>query len=260
MSVDAFRELARERLDLPVPEFHSRWLEGQLMAISRQWGYPDEDSLIVALRSLEGSSELWRDVIHAITVHETSWLRNSEPLKQAIAAFGSHLSDLRILSLGCAYGQEAYAAFLIARDIHPGASIEVEGIDLSPRCIEAARSGRYPLTPDFKDVLLYLRDGDGEIFNAYYQFSEIIRSKVSFRTGNALDLWVGGHASFDLILCQNCLTYYEQSVREQVASNLVDSLEAGGLLVFAGAELLGARPKGSIPLSDEWPQIFVKEF
>lgn len=75
-----------------------------------------------------------------------------------------------------------------------------------------------------------------------------------------MDPYVAKHGAFDLILCQNCLTYYDPETRTEVSANLLNSLDAGGLLVFAGAELMGICPSGAVPLSDEWTQILVKGF
>lgn len=260
MAVEAFRDLALARLSLPVPEFHSRWLSGQLEAVSREWDFPDVHALIDELWAQHPDTELWKSVIHSVTVHETYWLRNGKNLAQALKAFGSTLPRLRVLSLGCAYGQEPYAAYLLAREFHPGADIEVTGVDLSAVCVDRARAGQFPLTADFNLIEEYLRSDDGIKANGYFEFSEAIRQRLHFRTGNVLDPGVAGPDPYDLILCQNCLTYYEEGVREKVAAHLADSLDAGGLLVFAGAELLGTRPRGVVPLSDEWAQIFVKEF
>lgn len=258
--VVAFCELAEARLNLPVPAFHSRWLEGQLASLACSWGFSDIASLVEALGIEDLESQIWGDVIHGITVHETYWMRNSAPLLHAVQCFGSNVTRLRILSLGCAYGQEAYTAYVLARNSNPEADIRVRGIDLSKVCTEFATKGRFKVTQDFQHLQSHLHDEDGCIEGEHFEFASHIRERMSFSVGNLLDPYVAGYKEYDLILCQNCLTYYDPEVRGQVAKYLVDSLEPGGLLVFAGAELMGIRPEGVVRLSSEWTQIFVKEF
>lgn len=259
-SMDSFRELVVEKLGVPVPTFHTRWLMGQLVVLSRALNFSSVELLIDGLREESAGSDLWSEVAHAITVHETHWLRNAAALKTAVRSFGSDVAQLRILSLGCAYGQEAYSAYLVARQYQPEASISVVGVDLSAICVESASRGRFRITDDFEALLPLLREEDGFAEGECYQFSEAIRGRVTFCQGNLMDPYVAKQGAFDLILCQNCLTYYDPETRTEVSANLVNSLDAGGLLVFAGAELMGICPSGAVPLSDEWAQILVKGF
>lgn len=259
-SMDVFRELVAEKLSVPVPTFHTRWLMSQLVVVSRALGFSNVELLIEGLRQESAESELWSEVAHAITVHETHFLRNGSALKTAIKSFGSDIAQLRILSLGCAYGQEAYSAYLVARKYQPEASISVVGMDLSAICVESASRGRFRVTDDFQALLPFLHESDGVVADGWFQFSDSIRDCVTFDQGNLMDPYVAKQGAFDLILCQNCLTYYDAETRTEVSTNLVNSLDAGGLLVFAGAELMGVCPSGAVPLSDEWTQILVKGF
>lgn len=259
-SIQAARELVADKLGVPVPTFHTRWLMGQLVVLSRALSFSNVESLLDRLRGESTDSDLWSEVAHAITVHESHWLRNGAALKAAVRSFGSDIAQLRILSLGCSYGQEAYSAYLVARQCHPEASISVMGVDLSAICVESASRGRFRIADNFRSLSPLLREGDGFAVDGWFQFSAEIRNRVTFHRGNLMDPDVAKQGCFDLILCQNCLTYYDAETRSEVSTNLVNSLETGGLLVFAGAELMGVCPSGAVPLSDEWTQILVKGF
>lgn len=259
-AVDQFRELVSQRLALPVPQFQSRWLSGQLSAFAHSEGFSDLESLIEKLDRESVCSSLWSSVLHEVTVHETYWMRNSGPLLKAIQSFGHGIPTLRILSLGCAYGQEAYCAYLMARAAHPYADITVEGIDLSSVCVRHAERGRFKVGEDFEGIRRYLAEGDGVEEGGFYAFAPSVRDRLRFSQGNLINPYVAKQSAFDLILCQNCLTYYDPDTRSEVAQNLVNSLDVGCLLVFAGAELMGSRPSGTVPLSEEWSQILVKGF
>lgn len=256
---EELRELLESRTGLLVPEFHSRWFFSQLVDVCRVHGFTGFEELIRALAHKDLSDGLWIDAIHAVTVHETYWLRNSAPLKQAISALGSTRERVRILSLGCAFGQEAFTAYFFARELHPGVEVMVKGIDISPVCVGMARTGRFLMKEDFSGIEPYLQEGDGFRRGEVFQFSDSVMARLDFQIGNALDPYVAGFQEYDLIVCQNCLTYYEEETRAKVSNNLTRCLTPGGMMIFASAELLGCRPDRTYPLSDEWSQILVKE-
>lgn len=68
---DVFRELIAKKLGVPVPTFHTRWLTGQLIVLSRTLNFSSVELLIDGLRNESAKSDLWSEVAHAITVHET---------------------------------------------------------------------------------------------------------------------------------------------------------------------------------------------
>ena len=118
-SMDSFRELVVEKLGVPVPTFHTRWLMGQLVVLSRALNFSSVELLIDGLREESAGSDLWSEVAHAITVHETHWLRNAAALKTAVRSFGSDVAQLRILSLGCAYGKRPIRPIWLPVNINP---------------------------------------------------------------------------------------------------------------------------------------------
>lgn len=240
-----------QRIGLDLSGTHQNWVAKRLT----QLGLTEANPRAV----LDGHH--WGQIAHEINIHETSFMRSHDSIRKALQAIGSDWDEIGILSAGCSYGQEAYSALLIARTLYPELSIRVKGIDISPTCIDKAQSGKYSSKDINEQLGFYLRSGDIKLDGDSSCFSDALRALCCFEVRNVLDLhryerkW-----DYQVIICQNCLTYYDIDSRLAVANSLVSLLPVGGVLVVAGAELVGARLERAVPLYTNWPQILVKEF
>lgn len=256
------RTLVAERLGVTFSPEHDRWLFDQLQESARKYGHGSLDRFVTQLRQRNNKDDYWQDVIHAITVHETHWMRYKAPALRALEGLGTKVEKIQFLSVGCSYGPEVYSTFLLARHLHPQAEITGEGMDISNRCLEIAREGEYPVGHSTEQLKPFLEESDLEYANeSSFRFSAAIRSRLSFSEANIVyTTAIPVHETFDLILCQNCLTYYSLDTRKTVSDRLAKYLPPGGMLLFSGAELQGYVPAGTVQLEPGWPQIFVKGF
>jgi chemotaxis protein methyltransferase WspC len=147
----------------------------------------------------------------------------------------------RALSLPCSTGEEPYSlAIALAEAGVPASRCAIDGVDLSPRAVEAARAGVY------SD--LSFRQTSAELRRRYFrplprggEIDPEIRARVRFQVGNLLDravlLW---EKPYDLVFCRNLFIYFTPEARRRGLDTLARLVAPGGLLVVGHAEALPA--------------------
>lgn len=185
-----------------------------------------------------GDDRAWNRLIDRIVVPETFFLRHPESFLFLTNWAKAHLEKadrLRILSLPCSTGEEAYSIAAHFSDAGiPWARTEILGVDLSPAAVKAARTAEYSSNA-FRGV-------ENEFLGRHFQphgdrlrLNESLRSRVHFETGNLLNLaYVPGE--WDVILCRNLLIYFAAETQERSLSRLRAMLSPNGLLMLGPAE------------------------
>jgi len=150
---------------------------------------------------------------------------------------------LRLLSAGCASGEEAFSMAIILREHFPELAswdITILGIDVNPLMVAKARKGRYTAwalretPPEIRDK--YFRPEGGD-----YLLDERIRGMVSFEERNLAAVEDGcfpNASEFDIILFRNVLMYLVPSAALQVIARITRVLAPDGYLFLGYAETL----------------------
>src|SRR5262245_18611312 len=99
------------------------------------------------------SHEEWRTLAERLTIGETYFFRNPDqfraflelalPLLRRMIGGGR---EIRIMSAGCASGEEPYTLAILLRDLEkadPGLSRSLRAIDVNPASVKRAREARY---------------------------------------------------------------------------------------------------------------------
>jgi chemotaxis protein methyltransferase CheR len=154
--------------------------------------------------------------------------------------------DVRILSAGCAAGEEPYTLAMILRETSPFPAdwkVRITGVDLDPAALDRARSARYrenafrrleesARTRHFEEV------DDGE-----WQLNEALRSTVTFQRVNLTDPdWYRRIGKQDVIFCRNVLIYFGDETTRRVVESFYEALNPGGFLFLGHAETLSRIP------------------
>ena len=155
---------------------------------------------------------------------------------------------LRVLSAGCATGEEAYslaAVLLELRPRRPDLEFEVLGVDVSRRALDVARGGVYG-PHSFRRAAGETRLashleplGDGA-----FAVAESLRSHVSFHRLNLMESGAVRAAlgAVDIIFFRNVLIYLAEAARREVCDTLTALLRRPGLLFLGTSESLPAGP------------------
>lgn len=204
------------------------------------------------LARLETADELpeeRRALAAELTVPESYFLRHAEQLRAfAEVALPARLRaqeerrTLRLLSAGCATGEEAYTLALLLTEQVPDRArwdLSVLGLDVNPVALEKARLGRYSSwslreTPAATQPRWFRQEGRD------LAVVEAARQLVSFEEANLAGeeprLFRPG--SFDVIFCRNVLMYLTLGAARALVGRLAAALAPEGFLFLGHAETL----------------------
>jgi chemotaxis protein methyltransferase CheR len=159
--------------------------------------------------------------------------------------------ELRILSAGCAAGQEPYTLAMVAREYglpNRRLDLSVTGLDLDPIVLERARRGRFTQN-SFRGFPEELRDryfsmtAGGE-----WEIDTRLRESVEFRSGNLAEpSWARDLPAQHIVFCRNVLIYFTPEATRIAAQGLHQSLHPGGYLFLGHAETLRRVPTPLVP-------------
>lgn len=217
----------------------------------------------VSLRRPDIEDAGWAALIDAVTVQETRLFRHPTLLAAIEATVLPELRDtarrqgraLRLVSAGCATGEEAYTLAILGRAGGSGRErslpLDVLGVDLSRPALAAARAAEYGMaTPDpARDVPAHHRsmlEPCGPVLRPH----PAVRAAVRFARANLVEPPAGLLDGADLIMCRNVLIYLEPPARAAVVAALTRALRPGGALVLGPTD---SPPRGPPlrPWSDE---------
>jgi len=184
----------------------------------------------------------WATLLDAVTVQETRLFRHPEQCAAAAAALPERLAaaaaegrPLRLLSAGCATGEEAFtlgAMALAAAWQAPCVPIEVLGLDLCRPALASAEAGVIgqglgdPLGLVPAGFRHWLAGPDGMAL-----LHPALRRILRFRRANLID-GLDHAEGFDVIFCRNVLIYLTEPARTAVLVVLAAALRPGGLLAL----------------------------
>ncbi|MBL8209901.1 MAG: protein-glutamate O-methyltransferase CheR [Bryobacterales bacterium] len=218
-------------------------LEARLLPIARQQRIGTLNDLCALLRATGSANGLRRQVVEAMTTHETLWFRDPgqydalrDKVLPDLLAKRQHLKRLRMWSAASSSGQEAYSLAIMLLEMNLGDwNIEIIGTDLSEQILDKARQGRYLQIevnrglPVASLVKYFNRSG------LDWQLNDKIRSMVRFQKFDLRDD-MRSLGSFDVIFCRNVLIYFDHETKRKILTRLYAALQKGGCLLLGGAE------------------------
>lgn len=153
---------------------------------------------------------------------------------------GHPLAPARILSAGCATGEEAYSIALLLAARAEGPQVRVLGLDLDAEAIAVARKGVYAhervrLVPSGLARRFLEPLGDGRV-----RVVPQAARHVGFLVGPLHDL--PARAAYDLVVCRNVLIYLERAAQRALLERFVGMLRPGGYLALGRAEHVPGGP------------------
>jgi chemotaxis protein methyltransferase CheR len=183
-----------------------------------------------------------------LTVPETYFFRNNDQfqalrrhlLPERLAARPPH-EPVRILSAGCASGEEAYSIAILVQEAMADVSrrVSIHAIDVNPSMLRKAKSARFSdwafreTSPDMRRRW-FSQEGKDFVLN------EVARRAVEFSERNLIDddpeLW--RPRSYDIVFCRNVLMYFSPETARTVVSRIANALAPGGYLFLGHAETL----------------------
>jgi chemotaxis protein methyltransferase CheR len=242
-----FRAVVAARLGLQFDASRS----GELAEVLEKLGGANRAALEPYLARLEGARPEHEDIralARHLTVGETYFFRNPEQLSAfAEVALPERMASratpgkVRILSAGCASGEEAYSLALIASEqvVRLDEEIAITAVDVNPAALERAAAGRYSAWS--------LRETPADVRHRWFQpagreyvVHTAARSVIRFEERNLVDegsdLWHPGR--YDVIFCRNVLMYFTTERARSVVARIGRALVPDGYLFLGHAESL----------------------
>ncbi|MEW5772000.1 MAG: CheR family methyltransferase [Thermodesulfobacteriota bacterium] len=250
------------RLGLSIPR--KRWgiLRKVLLSLGAEFGLPDPVDCANRLLAPEASAGMLQALAERLTVGETYFFRDEAFLADLERHVLAPLIErrrggeqrLRIMSAGCASGEEAYTLAILLNRLLPdrtGWKVSILGVDVNAQALDKARTGTYTAW-SFRRVGERRRDAHFlREHGRRWRIRPELRAMVSFlRLNLAEDRYpstVNGTAGMDLVLCRNVLMYFVPEAAAEVVGRLRDCLVPGGVLALAASEMILARVPGLEP-------------
>lgn len=241
--LDRFREVIAQRLGL---RFEDSKLDELAGILGVRMEATSRNEVEAYLNCLATSRNEPSALAGYLTIPETYFFRipgHFRALTEIVLPerLGASSRRLRILSAGCASGEEAYSIAMLMRD-RPDLSqsgVTICGVDINPAIIAKARQGRYSEW-SMRETKPEIRDRYFCKHGLQFQINESIRQMVGFEEGNLMDpvgmLWQNG--LYDVIFLRNVLMYFSPEAAKEVVERVAESLAPGGYLFLGPAETL----------------------
>jgi chemotaxis protein methyltransferase CheR len=195
------------------------------------------------------------------TIQETSFYRYKSHYDRmklevfpALIANRSREKTIRILSAGCATGEEPYTIAMILHDLIGDLSlwnIEITATDIHDNALAMAREGvytKYKLRNiDSSYIARYfveLKEDPAKkaakSFNSAYKLSDSIKRMVTFKHCNLIrePFELANLRDIDIILCENVIIYFCLESIQRLIDNFHSILAPGGYLFLGYSETL----------------------
>lgn len=215
--------------------------------------------LSIQANEFESFEDYASAVASLIAVHETYFLRHPDQLAwlktcwlpQWLAEHAHSTAPLRILSAGCATGEEPYsvAAALHSLLAQAGKSLIVEAVDISSRALAVAQRGHYGLW-SLRGVDVHHEQSWLKVGARSVEVVDWVRNAVQFRQHNLTQPLVSAH-QYDVIFCRNVLIYMHEAALAHIVKNLMACLSKNGILILGPSD---PNPPADMGLQVTWQQ------
>ncbi|SDS22939.1 CheR family methyltransferase [Actinoplanes derwentensis] len=253
-SLARFRDLLQKRLGWTFADNDLTQTATVLTTRAKAHGLSERDYLD-RLDGRRWTAEI-AELAQALSITETYFFRHEEQFRVLQERVLPDLIEsragqrvLRIFSVGCSSGEEAYSLAIAAATAKPADDwiVTVVGVDANRQVLAKARSASYSPwslrdTPEDVRTRWFRRTSDG------YRVDERVAATVRFAEHNVAgedpQLW--RTAGYDLIFCRNLLMYLTDDVRANLYRKMTRALADGGYLFLGHTDSMGPRPDGMV--------------
>ena len=242
------RELLAERLGMTFDDKRDPQLAEILHARATQHG-------LTGRGYLDRLGTAWNNELtalaEAVTINETYFFRNIEQfnvlaevvLPERVRARSGE-RRLRLLSVGCSTGEEAYTLAMVAAErVDPRWDVSIAGLDVNRAALRVAAAGRYSRwslreTPAAAQHRWFRTVAEG------VEIDERLRERVRFLEYNAAndDALLFAPDTYDVVFCRNLLMYLTPATAAATVARITRALAPGGYLFLGHTDTLGSRP------------------
>jgi len=242
---EALKRLTLELAGVNLGANHAFLVETRLARLAREEGYPSLEAMVDELFKT-GKTRLAVQIVSALTERDTHFFKYPTAfhnLREHVLPDLHHKRGggrIRLLSFGCASGQETYAmAMTVARmrEQLDGLKVDIVGVDYPSQALERARTGRYTHFDvqrglPIRDLIEFF-DQDGEDWVVKPE----IRDAVEFRDIHLLSK-LDSLEDFHAVMFCGSLPHYSAPARVRVLRGLAGLVREHGYLILGDGENL----------------------
>lgn len=257
MNLDAIAAILERRIGLDPASLGPSALTRCVAERMRTAGLTDVASYAV---QLDEQPDEFAALVDRLVVPETWFFRGGglfDELARNVGSAPPKGRAFRALSLPCSTGEEPYSLAIALREA--GVAQDrwiIDGVDLNPRHIDAARRGVYREL-SFRQTDPAVRDRYFHRTAEGWQLDATVRGDVRFRVGNLME--PPASDAYDLILCRNLLIYFTTAARRRALDALEAMLTPGGWLAVGHAEPPALAGRGFHRVGPESHFVFCRE-
>jgi chemotaxis protein methyltransferase CheR len=244
VNVARFREILTRRLGLHLDDGRLEVL-GELLQRLLRSADVTPNELFRRLDAPGASAEL-RAIASQVTVPETYFFRDAaqfRALRQVVLPdrlrARANARELRVLSAGCASGEEPYSLAMMIREalIDPYWTVSIHAFDVNPVALEKAVRGRYSAW-SLRETPLEVRERWFRAEGADHMLDAGIRDAVRFEEHSLAgpSAWVG--AGYDVVFWRNVMMYLTPDAQRAALDRIERAIAPGGYLFLGHAETL----------------------
>jgi chemotaxis methyl-accepting protein methylase len=245
IDIEPVLEVLRTRVGVDFSQYQQHTLYRRIARRVRLHSCDGLASYVSTLKANPGEAEA---LYHDILIGVTSFFRNPEAYEAlkaevfpALTANRSRERPVRIWTLGCSSGEEAYSLAMALTEYLEDAdlplALQVIATDVNTAGIERARRGVYARSA-VEHIGETRRTSFFRPVDGGYRISQAIRDTCEFTQHDVLtDAPLSG---FDLVSCRNMLIYLGVGLQQKVISLLHEALRPNGFLWLGNAESIGA--------------------
>ena len=233
-------------------------LESRLSPVYKKMGFEDLGELTDLLRA--GDANAKRCVIEAILDTETCFFRDRKTfdmiindLLPDIVASKKRKETISIWAVGCASGQEPYSLAMLIKEqakMFKKNIVKIFATDLSESAIKTAIAGEYTQYDVQRGVPVRMLIKYFAQNNTDWMINKNVRSLVKFEVGNILNS-VSVNQKYDLVLCRNVLSEFDESQKRKALENIHASLARHGRLVIGFHDNIEGAKDLFVPQADK---------
>lgn len=234
------QELIHREAGICLPPDKEYLVAARLAPLIAQSGLSGFGHLMAELRA--GSPGLGLQVATAMTIKETSWMRDGRPFealrREVIPEILARTTRPRFWSAATATGQEAYSLAMLLADYFPHVPAPaILATDLAGDALDRAASGTYTQLEVNRGLPAGLLLRHFRRAGLHWRIRPEVAKWVTFSQLNLVRAWPVMEP-VDVVLLRNVLIYFDIPTRRRIIELVADLLRPGGYLLLGGAETL----------------------
>ena len=248
IEIQLFLEGIHARYGYDLREYARPSMHRRVMAALAASGAPHLGEL---LHRVLHDRELFAEVLERLTVRVSELFRDPsffQAYRTTVIPLLRTYPMLKIWHAGCATGEEAYSSAILLREEGLYERTQIYATDLSPRALQHAKDGVYPVSILPSLTTNHEQSGgkqpiEDHVTEAYGQIAirEPLKKNILFFQHDLVTDHVFGE--MHVVFCRNVLFYFGGELRQRVVRKLAQSLIPGGFMCLGTSE----RPPDAVP-------------